>query len=86
MDMHWQANDIVLRTIACFCSLNKVEGGVFERLLLGSYVSIWGLSDRTLRTSLLGTLKAIAPLVPDDVVNKKIFDLLIGGFSDSNAK
>jgi hypothetical protein len=36
--------------------------------------------------SLLASLKTTASLVPSDVVNKKIFDPLVGGFSDSNAK
>ena len=39
-----------------------------------------------IKNALLASLKQLAPLIPNAVVNKSIFDQLVAGFSDSNAK
>jgi hypothetical protein len=78
--------DVTLQTLSTFAALQKVEESAFQSVVLGPIVSLWGLSDRAIRMSLLASLKTTASLVPSDVVNKKIFDPLVGGFSDSNAK
>lgn len=44
------------------------------------------MSDRVVRTELLRTLKAFSEVLSADSVNKRIFDNILTGFSDTNAK
>jgi hypothetical protein len=44
------------------------------------------MTDRTIRTALLSTLKHLADLFPAAMINKSVFDNMLAGFSDSNAK
>ena len=55
---------------------------VFEiELGLREFLTAW-----TQGPVMLQTLKALVPFVPDAVVNKSIFDNVLAGFADSNAK
>ena len=47
---------------------------------------LWSMTDRVVRTSLLDALKNMAPVIPASAVNKHIFENMVAGFSDSNAK
>ena len=49
-------------------------------------IQLWSMTDRVVRTSLLDALKNMAPVIPAAAVNKHIFDNMVAGFSDSNAK
>jgi hypothetical protein len=44
------------------------------------------MTDRTIRSSLLVSMKELVELLPAATINKSIFDNIIMGFSDSNAK
>jgi len=48
--------------------------------------SLWGISDRAIRTSLLKSCKTLLPITPSIMVNKHIFEPMIAGFGDSNPK
>lgn len=67
-------------------SLDKLDPAVFRASWVPILVQLWGMSDRSVRTVMLQTLKALVPFVPDAVVNKSIFDNVLAGFADSNAK
>ena len=47
---------------------------------------LWTMSDRTVRGALLTSLKDISAHIHENLVNKYIFDQLLAGFADSNAK
>jgi SCY1-like protein 1 len=47
---------------------------------------LWTMSDRAVRMALLKSLKATVLYISPDTVNKFIFDPMIAGFADSNAK
>ncbi len=49
-------------------------------------IQLWSMTDRVVRTSLLDALKNMAPVIPASAVNKHIFENMVAGFSDSNAK
>ena len=59
---------------------------MFQQETLNIFTQLWAMTDRTVRTSLLLTLKCMADLIPPAVINKSLFDNMLAGFSDSNAK
>ena len=74
-----------------FCAVisgdqQKLDESHFTSKVLPSILQLWAMSDRTVRTSLLKTLKSLTPFLSSDTVNKKIFDPLLAGFGDSNVK
>lgn len=77
---------ISLDLLVRFGEQNKVDNAIFESRCLRHIEKLWMFSDRAIRTSLLRSLKSILYLLPREVVNKKIFDPLLSGFSDSNSK
>ena len=64
----------------------KIEEEHYCKQCVSSVLSLWTMTDRTIRTALLGSLKSMVVLTPADMVNKSIFDPLLAGFADSNAK
>lgn len=64
----------------------KIDASTFHVEGVPIMVTLWGMSDRTVRTALLTSLSSLLPLFPDTVVNKSIFDPMLAGFADSNAK
>lgn len=54
--------------------------------MLPVVVQLWSMSDRAIRTTLLKTLKSLVALTPAAFVNKSVFDPMLAGFADSNAK
>mmetsp|Transcript_12961 Transcript_12961/g.21183 ORF Transcript_12961/g.21183 Transcript_12961/m.21183 type:complete len:403 (+) Transcript_12961:733-1941(+) len=75
-----------LDLLARFSEHHKVDDVVFSVSCLGPYQQLWTFSDRAIRTALLRTLKPILFLLSRDVVNRKLFEPLLAGFSDSNSK
>ncbi|RYH16009.1 hypothetical protein EON65_30820 [archaeon] len=67
-------------------SLQKLEQTAFETHYRELIIQLWGMSDRSIRTVLLSTLKNIVDFIPESAVNKSIFDHMIAGFADSNSK
>jgi SCY1-like protein 1 len=81
-----QAIDQGLSLLSELSRLQKIEEGIFSQKCVPVICSLWALSDRSIRTSLLKTCKHLVPLVPAPVFNKQIFESMLAGFSDSNAK
>lgn len=67
-------------------ALQKLEQTAFETHYRELIIQLWGMSDRSIRTVLLSTLKNIVDFIPESAVNKSIFDHMIAGFADSNSK
>ena len=67
-------------------SANKVDQASFTSYCLDAYVPLWAMTDRVVRTELLKTLRAFTEVLSADTINKKIFDNMLTGFSDTNAK
>ena len=75
-----------LNLLATLAQNNKIDEEFYGKQCLGSVLVLWTMTDRTIRTALLGSLKSLVALTPADLVNKSIFDPLLAGFADSNAK
>ena len=71
--------------LAKMASLQKLDETVFTLHCGTSIVSLFALSDRTVRTVLLQSLRHLGKLLSKEAVNKTIFDHMISGFSDSNS-
>lgn len=69
-----------------FVELGKIDAACFEKRFVDAFVALWSFSDRAVRTCLLVTLKNLITLMPDGVVSKHLFDPMLAGFADSNAK
>lgn len=67
-------------------AMGKLDPVVFRSSWVPILVQLWTMSDRSVRTVMLQSLKALIPYIPDAVVNRSIFDNVLAGFSDSNAK
>lgn len=76
---------ICLCCVSNFAESNKLQPCEFEKTAIPVLINIWAISDRTIRTSLLKSLKSTATLYPSEVVNKSILDHLFVGFTDANA-
>ena len=72
--------------LALLADQNKIEENHFTVRIMPPLLQLWTMSDRSVRSSLLKSLKSLCPLIPVDALNKKIFDPLIAGFGDSNYK
>jgi SCY1-like protein 1 len=64
----------------------KVDEDSFASKCLPAVLQLWSMTDRAVRTALLGSLKQLITLTPASAVNKSIFDQMLAGFADSNAK
>jgi hypothetical protein len=78
--------NLSLTLLARLADENKLDEAALGNACLSVILKLWSMSDRALRTSLLKTLKSLVPLIPDKDVNHGIFEHMIQGFSDSNAK
>jgi hypothetical protein len=67
-------------------AVNKVDAALYAASSVPMMVQLWAMADRSVRTCLLQSLKQLAPLTPEQTINRSIFDNLLSGFSDSNAK
>jgi hypothetical protein len=72
--------------LAKLASLKKIDETVFQQDCVNVLSQLWTMTDRTIRTSLLSSLKPMSDLIPSAVVNRTIFENMLAGFSDSNAK
>ncbi len=81
-----QAIVVCVDLLSKLASMKKLEETVFQQECLQSMIQLWTMTDRTVRTSLLNALKHLSELIPNAIVNKNLFDNMIAGFSDSNAK
>ena len=67
-------------------AMNKLDSAIFKQAWVPILVQLWAMTDRTVRTVMLSSLKPLIPYIPDSVVNRSIFEHIMAGFSDSNAK
>lgn len=72
--------------LAKYAELNKVDEIAYEKYFANAMVDLWGMSDRAVRSCLLVSLRYLVVLTPETLVSKNIFDPMLAGFADSNAK
>lgn len=78
---------VCVSLVGDLCAADRAdEAGLVQSGCAAAYVALWPLADRVVRTELLRTLKPISSAISADTINKKIFDNLLTGFNDSNAK
>ena len=81
-----QSVQLSLSLLAALAAQNKLDEQSYASKCLPVVVQLWSMSDRAIRTTLLKTLKSLIALTPGAFVNKSIFDPMLAGFADSNAK
>jgi hypothetical protein len=81
-----QIVQITMDLLASFAAQHKIEEAALASSCVSPIAQLWVISDRSIRTALLKSLKSLAPYLPKDAINKKIFDPLMSGFADSNSK
>lgn len=81
-----QSIHVSVNMLAKLAAMGKLDPAVFRASWVPILVQLWTMTDRSVRTVMLQSLKALIPFVPDAVVNRSIFDNVLAGFSDSNAK
>lgn len=72
--------------LSAMAATNKLDEPIFRRTVVPILVQLWPMTDRAVRTVLLQSLRHLADLIPPAVVNKTVFDNIVAGFADSNAK
>jgi hypothetical protein len=72
--------------IAELAKQQKLEESAFAAKCVPVLAVLWPMPDRAIRTTLLKTSKYVMPLIPDAAFNKGMFDAMLAGFADSNAK
>lgn len=72
--------------ITTLAELGKLDESNYRSSCVNVFNDLWAMSDRTVRNSLLKSCKGLIPLTPKIIVNKNIFDAILAGFADSNAK
>jgi hypothetical protein len=65
---------------------HKMDEDSFVAQVLPSVLQLWQMTDRIIRTALLHSLKQLVPYTPAGAINKSVFDPMLAGFADSNAK
>ena len=86
LPLFYQSIQLCLTLLAQLAQYEKINEEHYCKQCLTSVLLLWTMTDRTVRTALLSTLKCLVVLTPADQVNKSIFDPLLAGFADSNAK
>lgn len=81
-----QSVQLSLSLLAQLASQNKLDESNYANKCLPVIIQLWSMNDRAIRTTLLKTLKSLIVLTPATFVNKNIFDPMLAGFADSNAK
>jgi serine/threonine protein kinase len=82
----FQNVQVSVNLLSAMAAIDKLDEVMFRKSCVPILVQLWPMTDRTVRTVLLQSLKNLAALTPSTVVNKTIFDNIVAGFSDSNAK
>lgn len=75
-----------LSLLETFITKEFIEEEMFSKHIVPALISLWGIADRAIRTTLLKSLRALVKVTPTEIINKSIFDPLLSGFADSNAK
>ena len=81
-----QSVQLSLELLSNMAGLGKLEESIFMTQCGAMITQLWSLSDRTVRTALLKSLKNLTPLISEKVINNNIFDPILAGFADSNPK
>lgn len=81
-----QSVTLIMNLLSKMAATGRLDEQVFNTTCVSTIIQLWSMTDRTVRTALLASLKNLAPLIPNSVVNRSVFDQLVAGFSDSNAK
>lgn len=81
-----QSVQVSVTLLTQLATSDKLDQSIFRQSCLPVLVQLWSMTDRTVRTVMLQSLKALIPFIPDAVINRTIFDHMMAGFSDSNAK
>ena len=81
-----QSVQLSLSLLAALAAQGKLDEASYVMRCLPVVVQLWSMSDRAIRTTLLKTLKSLVALTPAAFVNKSVFDPMLAGFADSNAK
>ena len=67
-----QSIQLCLSMLSRLADHNKITEEEYVRVCLNSVLALWTMTDRTIRTALLSTLKSLVALTPADMVNKSI--------------
>lgn len=81
-----QSIQVSVNVLAKLASLGKIDASVFRQSWVPILVQLWAMQDRAVRTVMLQTLQALVPFIPDATINRSVFDSVLGGFADDNAK
>lgn len=81
-----QLVQLSLELLSNMATLGKLEESSFMSQCGTMITQLWALSDRTVRTALLKSLRSLTPLISEKVINNNIFDPILAGFADSNPK
>ena len=76
---------VCMTCLSKFAEDGKIEEEEFHLTGLETLLGLWSISDRSVRTSLLHSLRGMSALYTPEAVNKRVFDMLLVGFSDANA-
>ena len=79
--------DLCISLLSNICKgCDNVDLKFFSVTMDPVLISLWSMSDREIRLSLLASLKTMNTLVSSEVLNNNIIDPLLSGFTDSNFK
>ena len=81
-----QSVQLSMTLLAQLASQNKLDEPNYVSKCLPVVVQLWSMNDRAIRTTLLKTLKSLIGITPASHINKSIFEPMLAGFADSNAK
>ena len=77
-----QSIHLSLNLLSQLATAHKIDEETYTGKCLPGVLQLWTMTDRAVRTSLLGTLKPLVAITPASAVNKSIFDQLLAGFAD----
>ena len=81
-----QSVDLSMKLLSTMASHDKLDESCYISRCLPVLEQLWSMNDRSIRTTLLKTLKSLIVLTPAIHINKSVFDPMLAGFADSNAK
>lgn len=81
-----QSVQVSINLLSKLATLNKLDEDIFRRSCVPILIQLWTMTDRAVRNAMLQSLKSFSGLIPTNIINKNIFDNILAGFSDSNAK
>jgi SCY1-like protein 1 len=76
---------VSLNLLSTLVEEKKINEEEFAKTGLTQVLQLWSMADRSVRTSLLRSLKSLLVVIESNYVNKHIFDPMLAGFADSNA-